>query len=69
MITKEKYDELKAQSEMASKNNDYSKMIMMGSIEAKQMKVFEQNNRCTHPSIGTDGGGDYCKQCGKRWDR
>jgi hypothetical protein len=22
---------------------------------------------CSHPDIGTDGGGDYCKTCGKRW--
>lgn len=22
---------------------------------------------CSHPDVGTDGSGDYCKRCGKRW--
>lgn len=24
---------------------------------------------CNHPDIKTDGGGDYCNICGKRWSR
>lgn len=23
--------------------------------------------QCSHPDVGTDGGGDYCKTCGERW--
>ena len=66
MLTTEQYVRLKRQNEQASSNNDYSKMIIIGSPEARQMKEFEQH-QCSHPSIGTVGGADYCKQCGKIW--
>ncbi len=69
MIKKKRYDELKARQEKASRDNDYSTMIMMGSKESNQMNEYYQNNICPHHDIGTDGGGDYCKTCGKRWDR
>jgi hypothetical protein len=69
MLTEQEYKALQKLSEDANRNNDYSKMIMMGSPEAKAMKEYEQNNLCRHPDIGSDGGGDYCKSCGKRWER
>ncbi len=27
---------------------------------------LDETNICNHKDIGTDGGGDYCKKCGKR---
>ncbi len=67
MITKKKYDQLVARQAEASRKNDYSKMIMMGSSEDAQMKEYFQNKICRHPDVGTNGGGDYCKSCGKTW--
>lgn len=58
---------MKSEQAEASRNNDYSKMIMMGSPEAKEMKRYEQDNICKHPDVGTSGGMDYCKSCGKQW--
>lgn len=69
MLTKKQYEKLVARQEEASHKNDYSKMIMMSDPEAIQMKEYFQNKICEHPDVGTDGGGDYCKSCGKRWDR
>lgn len=66
-LTKIKYDKLVEQQKVASKNNDYSKLIMAGSPEETSMKEYEQENICKHTDVGTDGGGDYCKTCGKRW--
>ena len=67
-MNKEQYDFLKRQNEEASRKNDYSRMIMMGSELQKLMKEYEMEN-CPHPEISTDGGGDYCRSCGKRWER
>lgn len=71
MITKKEYLRLKKQNEEASKNNDYSKMIMMGSKEDKQMKLYEQKHICKHPQEYIDSyqGGqiDECRKCGKIW--
>jgi hypothetical protein len=69
MLTEQEYKALQKRSEDANRNNDYSKMIIMGSPEAKAMKEYEQSNLCRHPDVGSDGGGDYCKSCGKRWER
>ena len=68
MLTKKEYDKLMEQQKKASATNNYSTMIMMGSPEANAMQEYEQSI-CKHPDIGTDGGGDYCKICAKRWDR
>ncbi len=68
-LTKKQYEKIKKQNEKASRANDYSKMIMMGSKEGRAMTEYERDNICKHPDVGTDGGGDYCKTCGKRWDR
>lgn len=38
-----------------------------GLIPEPESKEDNTNNTCNHPDIGTDGGGDYCKHCGKRW--
>ena len=66
-LTKQQYEVLVKGNEEASRNNDYSKMIIMGSDTAKKMDKYKQDNICKHPDVGTDGGGDYCKSCGKRW--
>lgn len=75
-LTKVKYESLKKEHEEACHNNDYSKMIMMGSVVDNKMKKYKQDNicisnryfsQCNQPDVGTDGGGDYCKLCGKRW--
>jgi hypothetical protein len=66
-MTKEEYEKLKERSEKANKDNDYTKMIMIGSTEWVSMRKYEQDNLCSHPDVGTDGGGDYCKSCGKGW--
>lgn len=68
-LTREEYNKLVQQQEEASSKNDYSRMIMSGSPIAKAMGKFKQDHICPHPDIGTDGGGDYCKMCGKRWNR
>lgn len=67
MITKWEYKQLKARQEMASRNNDYSKMILMGSEEDALMTEYEQNNICEHPNIVTIGGVDICQLCGKQF--
>lgn len=28
-----------------------------------------ERDKCSHPDIASDGGGDYCKICGYRWTR
>ncbi len=66
-LTKEEYFLLKEQQEKASRDNDYSKLIMMGSPEANAMKKYEQDNLCKHPNVRTSGGIDYCDTCGKQW--
>ena len=33
----------------------------------KEIKEESKKIKCSHPNIGTDGGGDYCKICGHRW--
>lgn len=64
-FTKEDYDKMKMQQEVASKNNDYSKMIIIGSPEAISMKKYEQDNLCKHLNVETLGGIDVCSYCGK----
>lgn len=66
-LSKQKYNQLKRGQIEASKNNDYSKMIIMGSLIANAMKEYEQNNLCNHPDVKTIGGQDYCAVCGKTW--
>lgn len=68
MISKERYEELKAQHEKACLENDYSKMIMMGSQENRQMKEYE-SQFCKHKRITSYQGGqiDECLDCGKTW--
>ena len=45
--------------EPAVKNRDLEDLI----DEVKGKK------ECKHPDIKSDGGGDYCNKCGKRWSR
>jgi hypothetical protein len=68
MISKERYEELKAQHDEGCKNNDYNKMIMMGSVEHKEMKEYE-SQFCKHNRIESLQGGqiDTCLDCGKTW--
>lgn len=63
----EQYRKMQEEQAEASRNNDYSKMIMAGDDKSTAMKLFFQNNICGHPDVGTNGGGDYCKICGKTW--
>lgn len=40
------------------------------SLSMEQNACLDKNevkDSCSHPNIGTDGGGDYCKKCGKRF--
>ncbi len=69
MITKTEYEALKKQHEEGCKNNDYSKMIMMGDENDRKVKEYEQEFICKHTSIEEIQGGqiEQCRQCGKRW--
>lgn len=67
MITKTEYEALKEQNSQASRNNDYSKMIMMGDPNDLKMKEYERESLCSHPSIQTFGSTDRCSICGKEW--
>lgn len=68
MISKERYEQLKTQHDEGCKNNDYTKIIMMGSPEYKEMKEYE-SQFCKHTRIESLQGGqiDVCKDCGKTW--
>jgi len=68
VLTEKQYEKLAAKQQLASRENDYSKMIMAGSPIAIAMKEYEQDNLCKHDDVGTNGGGDYCKLCGKTWN-
>lgn len=72
MLTEVEYKALKLQSEKASAENDYGKMIMIGSPEYKQMQEYKQSV-CKHEGAGyinhTQGkGGYYCGMCHKKLD-
>ena len=67
MITKEEYNTLVEDQKIASRNNDYSTMIMMGDKKDLQMKEYFRSFLCKHEDVGTNGGGDYCKLCGKQF--
>ena len=69
MITKEEYESLVAQQEKASKENDYSKMIMVGDKNDKAMKEYYAENICKHGSVTELQGGqiEVCNYCGKQW--
>jgi hypothetical protein len=68
MISKKRYEELKAQHEKSCGENDYSKMIMMGSPEYNQMREYK-SKFCEHKRITSYQGGqiDECLDCGKIW--
>ena len=68
MITKKEYTKLKKQHEEGCKENNYSKMIMMGSKEEKEMKEYE-SKFCKHNRIEEIQGGqiERCRDCGKTW--
>ena len=68
MITKEEYEALKIQHEVACKISDYSKMVMVGDENYKQMKLYEAQF-CKHSRIVSHQGGqiDECLDCGKTW--
>lgn len=69
MISKKEYKALKKQHEEAYKNNDYSKMIMMGDSNDKKIKEYEAEFVCKHTSIEEIMGGqiERCRNCGKEW--
>jgi hypothetical protein len=69
MITKTQYEKLKSQHESASKQNDYSKMIMVGDSNWKKMNEYEQERVCKHTSVEEIQGGqiEKCRSCGKTW--
>lgn len=69
-LTKKEYNKLKKQHEEGCKNNDYSKMIMMGDENDLAMKRYiRDNDLCKHSSIEEIQGGqiERCRQCGKEW--
>lgn len=66
-LTKEEYETLKEKNRIASQKNDYNNMIMPNMPEYQAMRNYEQDNLCSHPDIGTNGGMDYCKICGKQF--
>jgi hypothetical protein len=67
MLTEVEYKALKLQSEKASAENDYSKMIMIGSPEYIQMQEYKQSV-CKHDGPGYVGRdmGHYCGLCNKK---
>lgn len=69
MITRTEYETLKIRHEEGCKNNDYSKMIMMGDENHIKMKEYEQEFICKHTNIIEKQGGqiEECLQCGKQW--
>jgi hypothetical protein len=68
MISENEYLSLKQQHEEGCKNNDYNKMIMMGSENHKKIKSYE-SKFCKHLNITSHQGGqiDECLDCGKTW--
>lgn len=69
-LTQEQFDKLQKDHEEGSKNNDYSKMIMMGDANDLAMKKYiRDNNLCKHGSIEEIQGGqiERCRQCGQEW--
>ena len=68
-LNKKQYDKLVERQEKASKNNDYSKLIMAGDENDLAMKEFFKNNICKHESIEEVQGGqiEFCRLCGKTW--
>lgn len=65
MLTEKEYENLKAQNKLASENNDYSKMIMIGDKNYLAMKEYEQSV-CKHNGAGYIKNNDcYCGICNK----
>lgn len=69
MITKLEYEALRQQHEIACKQNDYSKMIMIGDANHKKMKEYEAEFVCKHTRIIEEQGGqiERCADCGRTW--
>jgi hypothetical protein len=69
MITKWEYEALLDQSKKANRENDYSKMIMVGDDNHKKMQEYEREFVCKHESIEEIQGGqiERCRHCGKTW--
>ena len=70
MITKDEYEELIKQHEIGCKNNDYSKMIMMGDSNDIKIKKYESEFVCKHPSEYIElinGRIERCRKCHKEW--
>ena len=69
ILSKAEYEQLVKQQELASKNNDYSKMIMSGDDNDIAMKKYYRDHLCEHKSIRSEQGGqiDICNLCGKTW--
>ena len=71
MITKEHYESLVEQNKIASRKNDYSKMVMVGDTNYNLMKEYEQEFVCKHNSVEELQGGqiEICRNCGKQWGK
>ncbi len=69
-LTKKQFEQLQKDHEEGCKNQDYSKMIMMGDEKDEAMKQYiRDNDLCKHSSIEEIQGGqiERCRQCGKQW--
>lgn len=70
ILTEQEYNDLQKRHEEGCRNNDYSKMIMMGDENDLAMKKYiRENNLCSHPYVDVQQGGQYerCTKCGKEW--
>ncbi len=69
-LTKQEYEALQKQHEEGCKNNDYSKMIMMGDENDQAMKKYVRDNKlCKHSRIEESQGGqcERCLDCDETW--
>jgi hypothetical protein len=67
MITKKRYEKLVEQHQKASRENDYSKMIMHGDANWKLMNEYEQEFVCKHTHVTKHSCVETCSHCGKSW--
>lgn len=67
-LTKKQYEHLLKEHEEGCKNNDYSKMRMMGDEKDLAIKQYiRDNNLCKHSRVEEIQGGqiERCLDCGK----
>jgi hypothetical protein len=68
-LTEKQYNKLVLRQEKATKENDYSKLIMRGDENDLAMREYFKKNICKHESIEELQGGqiEFCRLCGKTW--